>query len=331
MGLKAVSSIADCENNNDVWEQLARSRQIGITQFQADTNALLMKAYRLRRQNFKGSIGRGIAKNTITQNTGEYYGVRMFCSNVKSGILQINSIGAMFTQTGTVDLSIYNNLGDLITSVTLTTLAGKLKQNAVDIELPLHSDYVENLEYFFYYTATSNKAMGNDLKCTCGAFKAIFDTHKPYFNFVQNDRNYLWSQWVMPGGYHSAGTPDLDACTATASNLMYGLTFDVELKCKINEVLCMDGLDFESNNLAGAMALAIQYKAASILAKWIINSGDLNRWTMINTEQLINDIKEWDQSYTNMVTFIADEADTTTNDCLICKDIIEMTRRGIMA
>jgi hypothetical protein len=90
-------------------------------------------------------------------------------------------------------------------------------------------------------------------------------------------------------------------------------------------------LDFETNNLAAAMALAIQHKAASILASWIINSGNLNRVNMINTEQMIDDIKKWDKIYIDMVTFISEQVDTTINDCLICRDIIEMARGGILA
>ena len=329
--LSFISAINDCENNNDVWEQLAKSRQIAIATFQADVNALLMKHHRLRRANFKGSIGRAIAKNNITQTTGEYYGVRIYCANVKSGYIKINRIGAMFKSTGALDLLIYNNLGELIESITLNTTANTINQNTVSIELPLHSDYVENLEYFLIYQSGANKCMGNDLKCNCGGFKATYNTLQPYFLQPVLDRNYMWAQWVMVGGFHSASLPDFSSCSTSSNNYMYGLTFDVELKCSVNEVLCADGLDFESNNLAGAMALAIQYKSGATLARWIVNSGKLNRFTMINTEQLLEDIKEWDSLYNSMTTFIADEADTSVNDCLVCKDFVEMVKRGILA
>ena len=90
-------------------------------------------------------------------------------------------------------------------------------------------------------------------------------------------------------------------------------------------------LDFEGNMLARAMAIAVQHKAASILASWVINSGNLSRFTLINTEQMIEDIKKWDKIYIDMITFISTEVDITTNDCLACKDIWEMAKRGILA
>lgn len=330
--LNSLQAITDCETGTDVFEQLRKARDLAIISFQADTNALLMQTNKLRRNNYKGAIGRGVAKNTISPTIGQYYGIRLWCNNIKSGVLHLTSIGSMFTQTGTKTLYIYNNLGDLLHTITLSTLAGKQKQTVVDIELPLHSDYIENLEYFFIYESDANVAMGNDLKCNCGGFKPVFNTHKPYCYSSQNDRNYMWSQWMMVGGFHSVDLPDFDDCNLghTTTNLLYGLTIDVELKCLVNEVLCMDGIDFESNNLAGAMAIAIQNKSAVIVGNWIVNSGKLNRMTMINTEILIEDIKQWSATYVDMIKYIAAEADLTVNDCLVCKDILEMTRRGIL-
>jgi hypothetical protein len=329
-----VQAVTDCENNADVWEQMERARQIAVTTFQADTNALMMKNFRLRRQTYSGGIGRAVTKGINSQTAGHWYGVRMFCQNVKSGVLVIKNIGTIFDATSAITLHIYNNLGDeVVPSFSLNTLANKHQKNSVDIELPLHSPYIENLEYYFIYESAGIIALNNDLKCNCGGFKPYYDILHPYFLQHQSDRNYMWSNWMMVGGHHSATLPALgtEPLPRTCSNLMYGLTFDVELKCKISETLCYESLDFETNNLAAAMALAIQHKAAVTLGSWIINSGNLSRFTMINTEQMIEDIKKWDKVYVDMITFISEQVDTTINDCLICRDIIEMARGGILA
>jgi len=331
--LSAINSSINCENGAEVFAQIEKARQIAITTFQGETNALIMRNFKLRKQNYYGVIGRAIAKAPMTQAAGQWYGVRMFCANVKSGVLVIKNMGAMFTQTGVVSVQIWNNLGDLIQTVSLNTLANKHYNNPVDIELPLHSPYIENLEYYFIYQVGANVALNNDIKCNCGGFKPYFDTGKPYLTYVQNDRNYGWSNWVMVGSFNAATLPNfgVDTLSNFGSNQMNGLTFEVELKCKISEVLCYESLDFETNNLAIAMAMAIQHKAASILGSWIVNSGNLNRFTMINTEQLIADIAKWDKIYIDMITFISQEVDITTNDCLACKDVWEMAKRGILA
>lgn len=324
-----IETLTNCEAG-DLWTQMERSRDLAVTTFQADTNAKLMQGFKLKRLNFVGTIGRGVTKGVVTQTIGKYYGVRWHCANVKSGIGLVKGIGTLFTATGSITLEIWNNLGDLVQTLTLNTEALKHKQNALNIELPLHSPYIENLEYYFIYQATANQARNNDIKCNCGGFKPVFDTHKPYFNHSQHDRNYGWSHWLMVGGYYG-DFPDFENCSHTTSNHIYGLTVDVELKCKVSEVLCMESLDFESNNLAGAMALAIQHKAASILAGWIINSKNLSRYNITETDLLIENIKTWDRTYNSMVEYIATEADVSANDCLVCRDIFEMTRRGIMA
>lgn len=329
--LAQISASLTCENNNDVWEQFEKSRQIAITTFQADTNALLMKGFKLRRQPFSGAIGRALAKINVASVSGEYYGVRMYCANVKSGVLVIKNIGTMFTQTGTIDVHIYNNLGELIDTVTVDTEAGKHKLNTVSIELPLHSPYIENLEYYFIYQATANVARANDLKCTCGSFKPVFNIDKPYFYNLQLDKNYGWSNWLMAAGYHSPTIPEAGLCTRTSNNSMYGLTFEVDLKCKISEVLCYDSLDFESNNIAGAMAIAIQHKWAVILASWLVSTEVLNRFNVIDNERLLADIEKWNQTYIDMITFISKEANISVNDCLVCRDVWEMAKQGIMA
>lgn len=332
--LAVINSIKDCENGNDVWNQMEVARQIAITTFQGDTNALMMKNFKLRRNNFFGVIGRAVAKNVMTQTIGQWYGMRIYCANVKSGVMHIKNIGAMFSQTDTVLLHIYNNLGEeVVPPFFLQTLANKHQKNTVDIELPLHSAYIENLEYYLIYEVTANQALNNDLKCNCGGFKPEFNTNKPYIYHHQNDRNYMWSQWVMAGGFHANTLPTFGTGTMpyATSNQLFGLTLEVELKCKINEVLCYESLDFESNNLAVAMAMAIQHKAASIVGSWIINSGNLSRFTMINTEQLLADIAKWDKIYIDMITFISEQADITINDCLACRDVWEMAKRGILA
>lgn len=331
--LAIINSIKDCENNNDVFEQMAKARALAIISFQGDTNALMMQSFKLRRNNFSGAIGRAVYKGVVSQTTGQYYGVRMLCSNIKSGVLQIKNIGTMFEQTGTIDLQVWNNVGELVEEFTLDTEAGKHHKNTVVLELPLHNKYIENLEYYFVYQSGANKALNNDIKCNCGGFKPYFDKDKPYYNQLQQDRNFWWANWLMAGSYNVATLPDYSVAQSsrTCGNQMNGLTFEVDLKCKISEVLCYESLDFESNNLAIATAMAIQNKGGSIMGNWVISHGGLSRFKLLDTEQMLENIKKWDKVYIDMVKYIASEADITVNDCLACKDIFEMAKRGILA
>jgi hypothetical protein len=136
---------------------------------------------------------------------------------------------------------------------------------------------------------------------------------------------------MMVGGINTPTLPTFTDCACSTNNYMYGLTFQVELRCKIGEVLCQDQLDFEGNPLAAAMAIAIQNKTGEMLLNWLISSGNLNRYTIINTETFITQMESYKATYNQMIQYIVESADITQNDCLTCKDIYEMAKRGIFA
>ena len=331
VGLSFIQSITDCDNGNDMFLNIEKARDNAIMAFQADTNALLLQNFKVRRNPFYGGIGRAVSNNTVTLNTGEYLGVRFYCDNVKSGVLLIKNIGTLFHDTGVIGLTVYNNLGETVTTFNLNTTANVHTQNVVDLELPLHSDYIDHLEYFFVYQYDGiTKPKINDIKCSCGSFKPKFDCNHPYYH-AKHETTYGWADWLMAGGVKSATLPDFTDMSCSCNNYMYGLTFQVELRCKIGEVLCLDQLDFEGNPLAAAMAIAIQNKAGVILGNWFLQSGNLNRWTLINSEQLATDVTTFARTYNDMIKYIVESADITQNDCLACRDVYEMAKRGIFA
>ena len=333
VGLSFIQSITNCDNGNSLFDNMEKALDNAITSFQADTNALLLRDYKIKRNPYRGGIGRNVDNGNVKLKDSSYLGARWYCNNIKSGVAYIKDIGTLFHTTGTVDLTIFNNIGEVVHQVTLNTEAGKHVQNTIDLELPLHNDYIDNLEYFFVYQydEATMKPKINDIKCNCGSFKPVFNCQKPYFT-QKHEANYGWADWIMVGGINTTTLPDFtDFTTNNAPNALFGLTFNVEFRCKIGEVLCKDQLDFEGNPLAPALALAIQHKAGEILGNWILQSGNLNRFTLINTEQFIEDVKSYKQTYIEMIKYIVESADITQNDCFTCRDVYEMAKRGIFA
>ncbi len=110
VGMSFIQSMTNCDNGNDMFENMSKARDNAIASFQADTNALMLQNFKMRRNPFYGGIGR-IVENNVALIDGNYLGVRMYCDNVKSGVLYIKSIGTIFKQTGAISLLIYNNLG----------------------------------------------------------------------------------------------------------------------------------------------------------------------------------------------------------------------------
>lgn len=323
--LNAIQSLENCTDGDDLWDYMVNARKNAVIKFKADLNTVLLTNYKIKRPAFTGSIGRVNHTASFITSTGTYYGVRLFCADIREGTMTINKITTYFDQTGTKTVFIYDNTNTLIDTLTLNTLANQVCENVVGLELPLHSDLVTNLEYYLVYEGSSNYPKNNDIKCTCGHFKATFDTHKPYW-YGQHG-GFDWAKWVMVGSVVQTSLDFMNMC-GTCANRMMGLILNLSFKCDANKIWCEELVDTE-NPMFGAMALAVQYKAGIELASWILNSGNLNRWTMINTEQLQANIVDWQNKYQEMVNFIGNNLEINSNDCYECKERVQMMKTTI--
>lgn len=324
--LKKISGLLNCENP-ELWNLMLDAKNEAIVQFMGDANALLMKYHTLKRQPFYGMVGRRKTNDTMSVTAGTYYGTRFHCADIVSGVLKINKIGALFNGTGNISLKIYNNLNELIDTKTIATVANTYTETTVNLELPLHSKYVPNLEYFFVYQQGAITALNNNLSC-CSK-NLHFDTTRPYFR-TQTDQTHGWANWLLAGSYSGDAT-DFDDCSYTTSNYLYGLTFDVNLICKTDEVLCMDSMDFEANPLAVAIAASIRLKAGEILLGKLLRTTEINWETMVNKQQAAADMNHFSDRYNEILRYIIDTVDVKTNDCLSCKDFVKITKSGIFA
>jgi len=233
----------------------------------------------------------------------------------------------LFATTGTIDLLIYNNKNEHLGTYTLNTVANTVTSNSVDIELPLHEDYIDNIEYFFVYKV-SLQPKNNQLTRCCNT-RYRFNAGRPYF--TQTNKQFGWANYVMVGGYYRSSIDDLDDCSTTANDMMYGLVFDVEFKCKVNEVLCKDYLDFDANPLALSMAHAVRYKAGELLINKLELSPNLNRETLINKEAIAAAREVFVERYNKIMEYIIKTIDVTTTDCLECREWQQVLKGGILS
>lgn len=333
--LRSVNELLNCEEGTDLWVKMDRARENAIRLFIGEINLELLKHYKLRREPFYGNIGRRkyTAQMNVTNNY--YYGMRVYCQDIVSGIFKVKQIGTLFNKTGAITLWIYNNLNELLGTYNLNTVANQHTLNDItDLELPMHDGLIDNLEYYFIYQYTSAGGyvpLNNEIKCSCGRFRAVFDTSKPYWFGTHSDRQYYWTYYAMAGGFKEDDISDLQDLTSTTDNYTWGLTLECEFKCKVQEVLCKDYFDFESNPLAVATAIAIRYKAGELLINDILTTPNINRNVLINREHLLAMQQELVGRYRENLNYIAQNLNVRSTDCFECRDVIDMTTKGIFA
>jgi len=302
--LDKLIALNNCENAS-MWNAMAVARENAVMTFVAESNSRMLQEYDLVRNKYIGGIGN--AKWTIDKPLSQTYGGVCFSTqNVNSGTLKITKIGAIFTHTGTVVLYVYNNLNELIDTITLNTVANKHTLTTVSLDLPLSSNYTENLEYYFVYEKTSGTPKNNDYSCACGK---------------HNQKKYGWENWLSVTGFEDNDLDFMDnELIGYVSPYMNGLTFDVELKCSIGDIFCKDGwdIDYTGDPIAAAIAHYIWYKSAEYCLRKIMTFTDINRPTMMQGEMMEKFMLDYKTKAEEMITYIVKNANLSKTDCIKC-------------
>lgn len=320
LSLRMVDALKDCENDNNLWLLMDTARGNAIRQFIADTNNRLLQENIISRPAFRGNIGRFDYKlpRTLTKT---YACQRWATANVVAGYVHIKHITTFFSAAGTITLTIYNSLNDVISTHTLTTANGKYV-NTVDIRLPMWNKNTTALEYIFVYTYdAANKPKNNEVGCApCGQFYS-FDTLNPYYISGSN-KLAGWSKWMMAGNWET-DTLDFSDMDTTAGNFTNGLSFDVDFYCDLGKQFCFDEPDIYDPSFQ-SVAHALQSLTVYKLCIDILASPNVNRYTMMAGEALSAVMDLHKKRYDSLIDWLIKNADIRNTDCLKCRDKIKM-------
>jgi len=311
-------ALEKCED--DIWGILDRARQNAIKTFVKDAVRALIEHNELRVYPYTGVIGRR-TNNRDRGITNTYAGVHIVCKKIVGGSLTLKKIYAAFNFTGTVAVTIADNLGNTWGPFTLNTTEDSWVENDIaDTELPLWSDLVDNVEYFIYYTVGANQPRNNDVCCNCHKTMA-FAANRPYYLRGHNDA-YRWAESIMVGGFTTSDISRFDDVTYDygGNNYLNGLNLEVDINCDLGLVLCKDSLNFESDPLAIATAYAILYKTAEIIGDNIFSHPNMGYAKLVNRENLSREMMVWMNKYNDLIEYIGMETDVQKTDCLQCRD-----------
>lgn len=327
--LNVLDSLEYCEA--DVWDILNRARENAIKNYVSDATRELLKHNKLRTQPYTGVIGR----RTNTQDrslTTTYAGIHLICKRIVGGQLTLKKIYTCFNYTGTVTVTVVDNIGTTWGTYVLNTTEDSWNENDItDLELPLWNDLVDNVEYFIYYTRGANQPRNNDLCCNC-AKSLRFSANRPYYVRGHEDA-YRWADSVMVGGFDTDNISQFTDITHDYGgySLLNGLSLEVDVDCDIGYVLCKDSLNYMSDPLAIATAYAVLYKAAELLANHLLNTKEMSYTKLVNREQLGKEQLVWATKYGELIHYIGLNTDITKTDCLTCKDSWQIEKGTIFS
>jgi len=326
--LPVMASLEKCEQ--DVWEIMSQARENAIKYYVSDASRELLKWNELREQPYTGVIGR--RRNTSDrsiQNT--YAGVHIVCKKIVGGELTLKKIYTAFNFTGTVSVTVADNLGNTYGPYTLNTTEDTWVENDItDLELPLWSDLVDNVEYFVYYTVGANQPRNNEICQDCPS-QLRYSINRPYYLLGHTDP-YRWAESVMVGGFTTDDISKFDDITYEygGNNFLNGLNLEIDIDCDFGLALCKDSLNFVSDPLAIATAQAVLYKAGELLVDSIMASPNMSYAKLINRDALLKEQALWVEKYKELIEYIGENTDIHKTDCMKCKDRLKIDKTTLL-
>ena len=92
---------------------------------------------------------------------------------------------------------------------------------------------------------------------------------------------------------------------------------DVQIKCETGTLICRE---YDGNDaIALVTAFAIQYKAGELVIENVMNSGEVNRFTMLRNEQLWGKRNHFRKEYFDRIDYLSKVIDVSSSDCFICR------------
>ena len=313
-------SILNCKEGWNVWTFMEKARDSAIIDFRMDANAALMERSNLKRRPFKGRIGKVKRDSVLSLTAGHYYGIVIRCDDIVGGQILVSDVATMFNTTGVISLIVKDNLNTVHGTYALNTTANVLTANTIaTLTLPMHSDYVENLEYYFYFLYAANTPYNNEFYDTCGSYCLS--------NASQTNKQFGYNKYSSVAGVNLTSVTDLSDVNISSDSRCFGLSLGLLMRCVADDIWCYDEMDYIGDVIDMSVAKAVRLKAALNLIRDIALSENLNFETVIDGATLGVMQEEWVTEYTDTIDFIVKNIDIEKVDCFECgKEILAGVR-----
>lgn len=261
---------------------------------------LLMKfneKYHQTKKGFLGAIGQASFSGSIFTNKRLQY---LKIKAVSDGLLQIDNVRIIVGTTITTDVQLVGmkqgeSQGTIIAEALGVTLnAGMYTGTGLKAIVPL----VSNGEYQDYYIVYDNQGANvRDTKISCGC-----------------SGGNGWEQFINVVGGQTDSYSDFN--NGNTDTFSHGILVDSSIRCGVGALVC-DDYD-ASEVIALGVAHAIRYKAGELLIENILNSGEVNAFTLLGNERLWGKRNHYIKEYNTMMDYIVATVDTSRSDCYIC-------------
>ena len=270
--------------------------------FIADILAQLNLKYQVKKTNFIGEIGK-ISYTGSMQTTKRLQFLQLKPNN--DAVLQIDRLRVFLNLDLTTKVWILKVEEGQTDGVMIYENEEVISQNKIltiefqeGLKLPLNIGGKKQ-NYFFVYEKLDNDIQPRDIKVHCGC-----------------SGGDAFAEFLFVTGGEAETFSELS--TATTDVFTHGISLDVQIKCETGSVVCKE---YNTNDaIAYVTAFAILYKSAELVIENVMNSSEVNRFTLLSNERLWGKRNHFKKEYNDRIKYLADNIDVTSSDCFLCRD-----------
>lgn len=298
LDLARVRSLGACKS---FYEMSTGALSKAINALKDDLTAGLAMKYPQKKGSYHGGIGQTRFSGDLSTASRPLQFMKIQAANEKSdAILTANRIKLFSNVAGQSklyildrDLNIIQEVDDITLNANTFTFVALPKA----LDLPLFHDYNAATYYFAWELPTGGLTKDNKVSCGCPGGDG-------------------WGSYVTVSG-GQADTMD-ELLNATTDNRAHGLVIEGEIKCVTANFVCRQYSDKDA--IAVVSKWAVAYKANEILVEAVLNSREVDRYSLLDREHLYGKRNHYKKEYETRVQYIIDNVDITSNDCFYCKD-----------
>ena len=294
--LRNVAQLDKCKTFIDIQNSAIETAKKHFTK---DLFASLNEKYQVKKLAYIGDIGRPTYSGTLDVNKRLQF-IKLQPNKESDAIINLQSFRVFLNQDSNVKVWIYSiNEGEVIGNIIMETEVQSLNgvlQVPVDRKLSMKKSGYNVTYYIIFERLGSVKPRNINVSCGCSGGDA-------FAKFVNVSGGEV-------DGFSSLSTEKTDKFT-------HGFALDVQIKCETGNLICKE---YDQNDAISQMtAFAILYKSGELVIENIMNSGEVNRFTMLSREHLWGKRSHFKSEYSRCVNWLSQAIDVSSSDCFICR------------
>lgn len=289
---------------DDFWTVMETARSDAISEFYTDLLASIYTQNEAKYEAWSGQVGEEKSNIPLLTSLQSYIGMRIDPGAIRGGVLKLHSVTVWTDTAHSQDLLIYRNNFEEVHTEPFTSVAGVKQEITLDVDLPFYVNDVKQT-YWILYQKENSKPYNVKFDCGCGLASRV----KPYESFA----TFRGTSIGLDGG-----SLDIDT-EVTSTQYTNGLLLNASLSCESMNWICFRDEEYKTDPFARVMAKTIQLYAIKKLINYVLNSGSINKWTLLDRKHLYGRVSHLKKEIGNRLPYLAFNLPDHAQDCLMCK------------